>query len=74
MYITFYRHILSKYLVGKKIEEYQDKKALNKFHVYDVNFNEDNKTHDLSDISDNTCIVAVKDGIIVKVLDVKYQE
>lgn len=72
MYRTFYRHILGKYLVGKKIEEYRDKKALNKFHVYDVNFDSREKTYNLDNIQGNTCIVIVKEGIIVSILDVKY--
>ena len=62
----FYKHILSNILVGKNIEDYRDKKALNKFYVRNVNFIND------GNLDKNICIVVVKDGIIVKIRDVIY--
>jgi hypothetical protein len=67
----FYKHILSNLLVGKHFEDYKDKKIFNKFTLYDINFDYNQKEYNLDDNKNNICIVIVKNGIIVKVLDVK---
>lgn len=71
MYKMFYKHILSNLLVGKRFEDYKDKKIFNKFTLYDINFDYNQKEYNLDDNKNNICIVIVKNGIIVKVLDVK---
>jgi hypothetical protein len=67
----FYKHILSNLLLGKRFEDYKDKKIFNKFTLYDINFDYNQKEYNLDDNKNNICIVIVKNGIIVKVLDVK---
>lgn len=71
MYKMFYKHILSNLLVGKRFEDYKDKKIFNKFTLYDINFDYNQKEYNLDDNKNNICIIIVKNGIIVKVLDVK---
>jgi hypothetical protein len=71
MYKMFYKHILSNLLVGKRFEDYKDKKIFNKFTLYDINFDYNQKEYNLDNNKNNICIVIVKNGIIVKVLDVK---
>jgi len=71
MYKVYYKYILSNLLVGKKFEDYRYKKIFNKFTLYDINFDYNQRQYSLDDINNNVCIVIVKDGIIVKVLDVK---
>lgn len=71
MYKMFYKHILSNLLVGKCFEDYKDKKIFNKFTLYDINFDYNQKEYNLDDNKNNICIVIVKNGIIIKVLDVK---
>ncbi len=67
----FYKHILSNLLLGKRFEDYKDKKIFNKFTLYNINFDYNQKEYNLDDNKNNICIVIVKNGIIVKVLDVK---
>jgi hypothetical protein len=64
----FYKYILSKYLIGKEFNDYKDKKILNKFYIFNVNF--DNKIDIYSDfkVKEDTCVVAVKNGKIIKIL------
>jgi hypothetical protein len=67
----FYKHILSNLLVGKRFEDYKDKKIFNRFTLYDINFDYNQKEYNLDVNKNNICIVIIKNGIIVKVLDVK---
>jgi len=70
IYKIYYKHILSNLLVGKRFDEYKDKKVLNKFHLFAINFDYGQKEYHIDNNKSNTCIVAIKDGLIVKVLDI----
>ncbi len=69
-YKIFYKYILTNLLVGKKFEEYKDKKILNKFKLYPIDFNDINRIYEKKENIKNCCIVIVKDNIIVKILDI----
>lgn len=69
IYKIYYKHILSNLLVGKRFDEYRDKKVFNKFHLFAINFDYSQQLYKKENEL-NVCTVIVKDGIIVKVLDV----
>jgi hypothetical protein len=72
-YKIYYKHILSSLLVSKKFEDYRYKKVLNKFYLYDINFDYKQIQYKLDDNKDNLCFVIVKDGTIVKVFDIQVK-
>jgi hypothetical protein len=73
MYKIFYKNVLSNLLVGKRFEDYKDKKIFNKFELFAINFDYTQRIYDDSNSQSNTCIVAVKDGIIKKVIDISLK-
>jgi hypothetical protein len=69
MHTLLHKRLLSNTIVGKKIEEYKDKKALNIYKVISVDF-DDKENNQIYVAKPHTCVVAVKNGIIIRILTV----
>lgn len=63
-----HKNLLTNVLVGKRVDEFKDKKALNIYTVVAVDV--DDKIHRPNVAKPNTCTVAVKNGFIVRILTV----
>jgi hypothetical protein len=69
MNALLHKRLLSNTIVGKQLDEFKDKKALNIYTVIGVDVDDKNDGK-IYVAKPKTCIVAVKNGFIVRIITV----